>query len=213
MRRLRSPRALAALAVPVCLAWTATSLHPQSVESRRAVVASASPDRWTADRVAFLGGGDVHAGRSSDGPRADAAAATATTVQASAPTHKVRPAPGAITGVYGEVRGSRRHPGIDIDGSTNDPIVAAYPGTVELAGWAPPGYGGYGIMILIDHGMGLKTLYAHLAGLQVQPGQHVDAGQLIATMGSTGSSTGSHLHFEVHIGGGRVDPAAWLAEP
>jgi murein DD-endopeptidase MepM/ murein hydrolase activator NlpD len=138
------------------------------------------------------------------------AATTTTTVPKPA---KVRPAAGAVTGVFGEGRGGHRHPGLDIDGSTNDPVLAAYPGVVEIAGWAPQGFGGYGIMIVIDHGMGMKTLYGHLAGVQVQPGQQVDAGQLIGTMGSTGYSTGSHLHFEVFIGGGRVDPAVWLAEP
>jgi murein DD-endopeptidase MepM/ murein hydrolase activator NlpD len=210
MRRLRSPRALAVLAVPVILAWTATSLHPNSVESRRAVTASATSGGWTAERSAFLGGGELRAGRSSSG-RADAAPTTTTTTVPK--PHKVRPAAGAVTGVFGEGRGSHRHPGLDIDGSTNDPVLAAYPGVVEIAGWAPQGYGGYGIMIVIDHGMGVKTLYGHLAGVQVQPGQQVAAGQLIATMGSTGYSTGSHLHFEVFVGGGRVDPAVWLAEP
>jgi murein DD-endopeptidase MepM/ murein hydrolase activator NlpD len=210
MRRLRSPRALAVLAVPVFLAWTATSLHPSSVESRRAVTASATSAGWTAERTAFLGGGEFRAARSSSG-RADAAMTTTTTTVAK--PHKVRPAAGAVTGVFGEGRGTHRHPGLDIDGSTNDPVFAAYPGVVEIAGWAPQGYGGYGIMIVVDHGMGMKTLYGHLAGVQVQAGQHVDAGQLNGTIGSTGYSTGSHLHFEVFIGGGRVDPAAWLAEP
>jgi murein DD-endopeptidase MepM/ murein hydrolase activator NlpD len=210
MRRLRSPRALAVLAVPVFFAWTATSLHPSSVESRRAVAASSTDAGWTAERSAFLSGDEFRAGRSSSG-RADAAAPTTTTTVSK--PRKVRPAAGAVTGVFGEGRGGHRHPGLDIDGSTNDPIVAAYPGVVETAGWAPQGYSGYGIMIVIDHGMGMKTLYGHLAGVQVQPGQQVGAGQLIGTMGSTGFSTGSHLHFEVFVGGGRVDPAIWLAEP
>lgn len=210
MRRLRSPRALAVVAVPVFLAWTATSLHPTSVESRRAVTASAAGPDWTAERSAFLGGGEYRAGRSSSG-RADADATTTTTTVPK--PHKVRPAAGGVTGVFAEGRGTHRHAGLDIDGSTNDPVFAAYPGVVEIAGWAPQGFGGYGIMIVVDHGMGMKTLYAHLAGVQVQPGQQVDAGQLIGTMGNTGYSRGSHLHFEVFIGGGRVDPAAWLAEP
>ena len=192
------------------LAWTATSLHPSSVESRRAVATSATNTGWAAERTAFLGGGELRAGRSSDG-RGDATGATTTTT---VPTpHKVRPAAGPVTGVFGEGRGSHRHPGLDIDGSTNDPVVAAYPGVVETAGWAPQGYSGYGIMIVVDHGMGMKTLYGHLAGVKVQPGQQVDAGQLIGTIGSTGFSTGSHLHFEVFVGGARVDPAVWLAEP
>lgn len=205
MQRLLSPRALAALLVPVLFALTATSLHPKSVDTKRAVAASAN-SVWTADRAAFLGGGDLgRAGRSETPPPPP---------PAPGPPRKVRPAAGAITGMFGERRGGRVHAGLDIDGSTDDPVLAAYPGTVEVAGWAPPGYGGYGIVIVVDHGMGLKTLYGHLAGVQVQPGQRVDAGQLIGTIGNTGRSTGSHLHFEVNVGGGGgVDPAAWLAEP
>jgi murein DD-endopeptidase MepM/ murein hydrolase activator NlpD len=206
MRRLCSPRALAALAVPVLFGWTATSLHPTSVESRRALAASATP-AWTADRTAFLGGPD-RAGRSR------VASSEADTAPPAAPAPaKVRPARGGITGVFGEPRGGRRHPGLDIDGSTHDPVDAAYQGTVEVAGWAPQGWGGYGIMVLIDHGMGMKTLYAHLAGVRVKPGDQVSAGQQIGSMGNTGASRGSHLHFEVFVGGARVDPAAWLAAP
>jgi murein DD-endopeptidase MepM/ murein hydrolase activator NlpD len=207
MRRLRSPRALFALAVPVLFGWTATSLHPTSVDSTRAVMASATAG-WTLDRAAFLGG---PAGRADRSTR-PATAAPAAPVPPPAPT-KVRPARGAVTGVFGEWRSNRRHPGLDIDGATHDPIVAAYEGTVEVAGWAPAGFGGYGIMVLVDHGMGLKTLYAHLAGAVVRPGDHVAAGQLIGSLGNTGASRGSHLHFEVFVGGARVDPAVWLAEP
>ena len=210
MRRLRSPRALAALAVPVLFGWTATSLHPTSVESGRAVAASATPG-WTLDRAAFLGGPADRADRSARSG-GQAAAPAAAPEEPAAPA-KVRPAKGGITGVYGEWRGQRRHPGLDIDGTTHDPVVAAYQGTVQVAGWAPNGFGGYGIMVMIDHGMGLTTLYAHLAGTVVRPGDHVAAGQLIGTLGNTGASRGSHLHFEVFVGGARVDPAVWLSEP
>ncbi|MBE0416176.1 MAG: peptidoglycan DD-metalloendopeptidase family protein [Coriobacteriia bacterium] len=103
----------------------------------------------------------------------------------------------------------RFHHGIDISrgGGT---IVAAGDGSVIRAeyGWN----GGYGNIIVIDHGDGLTTLYAHIldGGIQVSKGQHVTKGQAIALVGSTGYSTGPHLHFEVRINGSSTDPIAYL---
>lgn len=94
------------------------------------------------------------------------------------------------------------HPGIDLDGDTGDPIRAAAAGVVTFAGRT----GGYGLHIYIDHGNGLKTHYAHCSKLLVSEGQHVSKGQVIALVGSTGHSTGSHLHFEVINNGGYVNP-------
>ena len=199
MRRLLAPRALAAVAVPLLLAGSATSLRPGSVTSHRAETAAALPSR------AEVLGPFPRAGRSET-----PAPATTTTVPA---PRKVRPASGGMTGWFGERRGSRAHPGIDLDGDTGDPIVAAMAGTVVIAGQAPAGYGGYGLMVQIDHGFGLQTLYAHLSSVAVPVGATVAAGQLVGAMGSTGSSTGSHLHFEVLTLAGRVDPAAWLGQP
>ena len=200
MRRLLAPRALAAVAVPLLLAGSATSLRPESVSTHRAETAAALPER--ADVL----------GRLTRAARSAAPAPTTTTTTAPAP-RKVRPAAGGMTGWFGERRGSRAHPGIDLDGDTGDPIVAAMAGTVVIAGPAPAGYGGYGLMVQIDHGFGLQTLYAHLSSVAVPVGVPVAAGQLVGAMGSTGSSTGSHLHFEVLTLAGRVDPAAWLNEP
>lgn len=196
-------RALAAVAVRFLLVLTATSLHTSEVGTAapRARVASSQRAELAA-RTQVLGFYD----RASRSDRA-------TPPPAPARPHKVRPAPGAITGTFGESRGHGRHPGLDIDGTTGDPVVAAMGGTIALAGPAPPGYAGYGNMILIDHVTGLQTLYAHLSAVNVQVGQHVEAGDLIGAIGSTGYSTGSHLHFEVRINGVTVDPAAWLNEP
>jgi murein DD-endopeptidase MepM/ murein hydrolase activator NlpD len=113
------------------------------------------------------------------------------------------PAPGAITSPFGD---HRNHPGIDIDGETGDPVVAAGAGTVTMAGQAPSGFGGYGIVVAIDHGGGISTLYAHLSKVEVAMGQPVQAGQLIGAIGMTGVATGSHLHFEVRVGDKPVDP-------
>jgi murein DD-endopeptidase MepM/ murein hydrolase activator NlpD len=127
------------------------------------------------------------------------------------PGSLVRPASGARTGWFGEGRRSHRHTGIDFDGETGDPVVAAGSGTVAHAGWAPAGYDGYGQMVLIDHGNGVQTLYAHLSRVRVHVGQVLAPGDDVGAIGTTGSVTGSHLHFEVRLGGRPVNPAPWIA--
>ncbi|HVJ03383.1 MAG TPA: M23 family metallopeptidase [Sphingomonas sp.] len=98
------------------------------------------------------------------------------------------------------------HYGIDIPGAPGTPILAAASGTVRFAGVA----GSYGEMVEIAHDDALGTRYAHLSRILVRPGVHVERGQPIALMGSTGRSTGSHLHFEVRIGRNAVDPLPYL---
>lgn len=122
----------------------------------------------------------------------------------------VRPARGVVTSLFGEKRGSTRHPGIDFDGGTGDPVVAAAAGTVSMAGPAPAGYAGYGTIVVLDHGGGVQTLYAHLSKTRVSPGVAVLAGEDIGAIGTTGVVTGSHLHFEVRQGGVPVNPRPWL---
>jgi murein DD-endopeptidase MepM/ murein hydrolase activator NlpD len=119
----------------------------------------------------------------------------------------VWPAPGPITSPFG---GRRHHPGLDIDGVTGDPVVAASGGTVLLAGAAPAGYSGYGNVVMIDHGGGIATLYAHLSRVDVAMGQPVQQGQQIGAIGATGEATGDHLHFEVRVDSRPTDPVAWL---
>ena len=94
------------------------------------------------------------------------------------------------------------HRGVDIPGREGTPVHAAASGVVRFAGSA----GGYGQMIEIDHGDGLTTRYAHLSRILIRPGAPVVQGQTIALMGSTGRSTGSHLHFEVREYGQAEDP-------
>jgi len=104
---------------------------------------------------------------------------------------------------------SSYHRGIDIDGfgRYGATIVAAADGTVVLAAYQDWGYGNY---VIIQHGDGSRTLYAHLSEIWVSQGQYVSQGQGIGALGSTGYSTGPHLHFEIQIGGVAVDPLAYL---
>ena len=127
------------------------------------------------------------------------------------PGSLVRPARGAMTGWFGEGRRSHRHAGIDFDGETGDAIVSAGSGVVTHAGAAPAGYGGYGLMVVVDHGGGVTTLYAHLSRIAVRLGQTVPPGEYLGAMGTTGNVTGSHLHFEVRVGDRPVDPSPWIA--
>ena len=100
-------------------------------------------------------------------------------------------------------RWGRMHEGIDISVSTGTPVVAAKAGVVIVAGWL----GGYGNLVVVDHGGGVATAYGHNTSVTVGVGQYVEQGQLIAYSGSTGHSTGPHVHFEVRINGsaGRSD--------
>jgi murein DD-endopeptidase MepM/ murein hydrolase activator NlpD len=95
------------------------------------------------------------------------------------------------------------HNGVDLAGSTGDAVIAADGGTVVFAGLH---YGGYGYLVVIDHGNGFQTYYAHLSRVGVRCGAGVSAGGYVGAMGSTGNSTGPHLHFEIQQGGVPVSP-------
>lgn len=102
--------------------------------------------------------------------------------------------------------GSDWHPGIDIANSHGTAIVATADGEVVMSGW----FGGYGKCVQVDHGNGIVTLYGHNSQLVADVGQTVKKGEIIAYMGSTGVSTGSHLHYEVRVNGTAVNPANFL---
>lgn len=119
----------------------------------------------------------------------------------------VKPAYGTITSRYG-LRSRDNHKGLDIGASYASPIYAAASGTVVVAAY---GYnGGYGNYVIISHGNGVQTLYGHCSSLCVEPGEYVSQGQLIAKVGSTGISTGNHLHFEVRVNGVTQDPQTYI---
>ena len=101
---------------------------------------------------------------------------------------------------------SEFHPGVDLGANYGDVVRAAAAGTVASAGWD----GGYGEKIDVDHGNGYHTWYAHLSRMDVQPGQYVHKGEQIGLVGSTGFSTGPHLHYQVMLNGTAVDPEPYL---
>ena len=128
----------------------------------------------------------------------------------SADTHipSIWPTTGVVSSPYGlRWGGTDFHPGMDIANDMGTPIVATADGIVEYAGWNS---GGYGNMVDINHGNGIMTRYGHASQVVVSTGQHVKRGQLIAYMGSTGFSTGPHVHYEVHVNGNRVNPISYL---
>ncbi len=123
----------------------------------------------------------------------------------------VRPSSGPITSQFGQrfhpiLGRSRFHAGTDFGAAYGSPIRAAESGVVIFAGW----YGGYGNAVIIDHGGGVTTLYGHASRLDVHEGDAVQKGSAIAAIGTTGLSTGPHLHFEVRQSGEPTDPMAFL---
>ncbi|MGI8495089.1 MAG: M23 family metallopeptidase [Pyrinomonadaceae bacterium] len=98
------------------------------------------------------------------------------------------------------------HPGLDIDGEYGDSVIAPANGVVTKAGWQ----GGYGNLVEIDHGNGLITRYGHLSRIGVQIGDRIERGQLLGLIGSTGRSTGPHLHFEIRLGDKAINPRRFL---
>ena len=118
------------------------------------------------------------------------------------------PTNGFISSGYGlRWNGAEFHQGIDIAAEMGTPIVATADGVVTIAGWNA---GGYGNMVDIDHGSGVSTRYGHASAVVVTPGQRVRRGQIIAYVGSTGHSTGPHLHYEVRLSGQPVNPTSYL---
>ena len=130
------------------------------------------------------------------------------TASVSSTMPSIWPTTGVVTSPYGlRWGGSDFHPGIDIANDMGTPVVATADGIVEYAGWNS---GGYGNMVDINHGNGLMTRYGHGSQVLVSAGQHVSRGQVIMLMGSTGFSTGPHVHYEVHVNGQRVNPISYL---
>jgi murein DD-endopeptidase MepM/ murein hydrolase activator NlpD len=102
--------------------------------------------------------------------------------------------------------GTRMHEGTDMAGSYGTPIYATADGVITHAGWD----GGYGRLVKIRHDFGVETRYAHLSQIRVEVGQRVSRGDRIGDMGNSGRSTGTHLHYEVRLGGDAVNPMTFI---
>lgn len=121
----------------------------------------------------------------------------------------VHPMPGAATTSCFGPRWGVMHAGVDLAAPPGTPILAVGDGVVTHAGWV---FSGYGISVVVEHPDGYYTHYAHASEAKVSPGDRVEAGDVIALEGSTGDSTGPHLHFEVHKGmWNQVEPTEWLS--
>lgn len=129
-----------------------------------------------------------------------------------AATPSIMPTSGWLTSAFSSMRAhpilhvARPHEGIDVSAPSGTPIEAPAAGRVIGSGWVA----GYGNTVVIDHGYGLHTKYAHASRLLVRVGERVSRGQRIALVGSTGLSTGPHLHYEVHVNGQPVDPLRFV---
>ncbi|HWZ27918.1 MAG TPA: M23 family metallopeptidase, partial [Gemmatimonadales bacterium] len=130
-----------------------------------------------------------------------------------AATPSVMPVPGRISSPFAAARFDpvlqiiRPHEGIDIAAPPGTPIMASAAGVVARVSWEADGYGNY---LLIEHGYGVVTRYAHCLKILVTPGQRVTRGQVIALVGSTGEATGPHVHYEVLVYGKPVDPMRYI---
>ena len=105
---------------------------------------------------------------------------------------------------------TRMHSGIDLTARQGTPIYATGDGVVVAASRNPDGYSGYGVVVIINHGFGFQTLYAHMNNASVKKGQKVKRGEQIGTVGSSGMASGTHLHYEVILNGNRVDPVYYF---
>ncbi|HFE65719.1 MAG TPA: M23 family metallopeptidase, partial [Chloroflexi bacterium] len=102
---------------------------------------------------------------------------------------------------------------IDVTMAEGSPVYAADTGTVTYASYAAGTYYDYGNLIVVNHGNGYETFYAHLSGINVYPGQIVNQGDLIGATGNTGRSSGPHLHFEIRLNDFRMNPLDRLSGP
>lgn len=179
--------------------WTLAAAHNTTVAAIMSANGLSSERILAGQRLRIVPGNEVAAGRAVTG-----------SVSPVPTVSGLRwPLVGTITSRYGyrslRISGSNWHAGLDIDGHTGDPIVAAAGGRVKFSGWQ----GGYGFLVVIEDG-DTEYYYAHASELLVNEGDVVAAGDTIALVGSTGNSTGSHLHFEVRVDGEAVDPLSLL---
>lgn len=181
--------------------WTLSQRYNSSVAALKSANSLKGDALFVGQELRILPGTDIAAtvARAAEPPVARPVGSSA----------MIWPITGAITSRFGyrqlRVSGSNFHTGLDIDGNTGDPIQAARAGTVSFAGW----HGGYGNLVIVTNG-NTDYYYAHASKLLVAEGATVEVGDVIALVGSTGNSTGSHLHFEMRVDGEMVDPLPHL---
>jgi murein DD-endopeptidase MepM/ murein hydrolase activator NlpD len=206
-----------ALAVESSTEQAQKSLDSSIERTSQTVTIDASAVTPSIERDSYSVGKLAPAAGSEPAPAAEAAPAAepAPVVEEPAPAPSwVLPVTGSISSPYGPrpnkpVAGvGAFHYGIDLAGPSGTPISSVAAGTVVAAGVL----GTYGNWVLIDHGNGVQTGYAHGSTILVGVGQTVSAGETIALRGTTGASTGPHLHFEVRVNGEKIDPAPFMAE-
>ncbi len=191
----------------------ARAAQTRVASDRTAALQAAQARRAAAERSAALQAARAEQATRAAQPSASLPEPTGGGAPASIGTFTL-PTDGALSSVFGYRDdpfglGRRFHAGQDFSAPLGTPIVAAAAGTVALV-QTPEQSGGYGNYTCIDHGSGLSTCYAHQSGVLVRVGQQVQQGELIGLVGSTGASTGAHLHFEVRIDGTPVDPMPYL---
>lgn len=176
------------------------SIAPTDLILKAENIAPSDPSRWNGMNSGVAEVGQIDPGNASISAQGWAMpVASHTGGLSSSGDFGPRPSPG--NGV-----GSTNHKGIDLKGGTGEPIKAAKGGTVTQAGTA----GGYGNAVYIDHGEGISSRYAHMSKVNCSVGDQVMANQVIGLVGSTGNSTGPHLHFEIRENGTAIDPAPFL---
>lgn len=178
------------------------------------VLPMAAP-RANADGNSSAGGGEPPSTGSKGEPKGSQAPPSAVTVQLDGPTTVLQNplAKGRLTASFGPWKspfqdGHPHHNGLDLASAEGSAIIAPAAGTVRRV--QRQDLDDYGVVLIIDHGDGLETFYAHLGEVVVEEGDRVQSGQTIATVGMSGKTTGPHLHFEVRRAGQPVDPAAWI---
>jgi murein DD-endopeptidase MepM/ murein hydrolase activator NlpD len=208
-RRTVAIAALGAVTAGVLVGAAVLTDGPSDPTATSAAAAASNADPDAAKRAELVHRANRAARAAAAAKKAAASKAAKAKAAKKAPAKKwVRPMNGApVSSCFGQ-RWGTMHKGLDFAGDAGTFIRAVGAGRVIAAGWLYPGYG---ISVVIDHGNGYQTHYAHASKVTVKPGQRDKPGQRIAIEGSTGDSTGPHLHFEVHHGmWHQVNPAKWL---
>jgi murein DD-endopeptidase MepM/ murein hydrolase activator NlpD len=190
---------LCVFAMSIC-AYEAVAQEPEALPSAEAMIAS-PPRIWASKAGDGLGAPVELVSRSTSSASHDAAAAD---------FGRAMPlASGRLTSRFGMrfdplAGGHRMHSGIDLAAAEGTPVTAPQDGVVSFSNWS----GGYGLLVAVEHPSGVQTRFGHLSRVAVRPGQQVRKGQVLGLVGSTGRSTGPHLHYEVRHRGRAIDPLA-----